>query len=148
MSSDVKDKSGMWKRIFDVVTLISAVLFVCVLLLLIVSHWIDPHEHHVSFSEDFHVSVYDRHLAFFNVSEYGPYTGSIIALDIGGVMPSIKKVSFGYTFGIYYRYFKWADTNDVLWTLLINLWYLLVLFSALPVIRCIRIKLRISKEKE
>jgi len=124
----------MWKRIFNFVTIISTALFILILLLLVLSHWIDPHEHRLSFSKDFHVSVYDRDLAFFNNSEYGPYRGSIIALDVQGQMPSIRKVAFGYTFGIYFRYFKWADTGDVLWTLLLNLWYLLALFSVLPVI--------------
>lgn len=134
VQSDVKGESVMWKRIFNFVTIISTALFILILLLLVLSHWIDPHEHRLSFSKDCHVSVYERYLAFFNVAEYGPYTGSIIALDVKGVMPSIDEVSFGYRFGIYYRYFKWADSGDVLWTLLLNMWYLLCLFSILPVI--------------
>lgn len=141
--SGLKGKAGICKRVFDFFTYISTGLLICVLLLLIASPWIDPDEHRISFSKDFHVSVGDRYLAFFNNSEYGLYRGSIIALDNNGVMPSIDEVSFGYRFGIYYRYFKWTETGDVLWTLLINMWYLLALFSVLPVTRFIRFKLRV-----
>ena len=90
---------------------------------------------HLSLSPSFHFGVASRglesRLILFNDSQYGPYRGSIVRW--WGVM-NRSTTGFGDAFGIYYRHFVWSD-GRVLWTLFVSLWYPLVLFGTLAVIR-------------
>ena len=64
-------------------------------------------------------ACYDGRVEFFNDEEYGPYHGSIIALTSHDWPPErifSKQQAFGDICGIYYRYFRWADSGAVLWT--------------------------------
>jgi hypothetical protein len=86
-------------------------------------------------------------LAFYS-DPSGPYTGSIIALaDPETPRESIPRIrGFGPLAGAYYRHITFPD-GDVLWTLLIGVWYPIVAFSILPLVRAIR-SLRSRKRSE
>ena len=76
-------------------------------------------------------------MSFFSDKEYGPYHGSIIAVT-SPEWP-IKRIfskqrAFGDFCGIYYRYFRWADSGNVLWTLSVSLFYPMIVFAVLPTI--------------
>ena len=70
----------MKSRIFNTLSLISAILLACTIILWAWSFWTDPRKDCLSFSGDFHVAVQDGRVSFFSDKEYGPYHGSIIAL--------------------------------------------------------------------
>ncbi|MEX0712327.1 MAG: hypothetical protein WD278_08250 [Pirellulales bacterium] len=96
-----------------------------------------PWEHSLSFGESFHVGVFNRgldsRLVCFSHSKY-PYFGSIIGIvdAEGNIYPPLKRrVAFGDTWGVYYRYFQWSDS--ILWTLMFSLWYPIALFATMPV---------------
>jgi len=127
----------MKSRIFNTVSLISAILLACTIFLWAWSFWTDPRKDCLSFSGDFHVAVQHGRVVFFNVKDYGPYHGSIIALTspewpIERIFS--KQQAFGDICGIYYRYFRWADSGDVLWTLSVSLFYPMIVFAVLPTI--------------
>jgi hypothetical protein len=128
------------RRTFNIITLVSAILLGGSLFLLFISCKINPRDSHLSLCDTFHISVFERRLAFFNSSEYGPYRGSIIGFadSNGNIQPPLEcDIGFGDTMGIYYRYFHWKD-GGVLWTLMISLWYPTIVFSVLPILLCIR----------
>lgn len=127
----------MFRRIFNILSLISGSLLACTIVLWAWSFWADARKHCISFSTDFHFAVQDGRVSFFNDKEYGPYRGSIIALTspewpIERIFS--ERRGFGDTAGIYYRYFRWADSGAVLWTLSVSLVYPLVVFTLLPAI--------------
>ena len=129
----------MVHRVFAIAAIVSTVLLGVTILLLVASSYdFDPHNHRqhlVSLTEDCHVTVARGRIVFFNNVEYGPYHGSIIQLsdDKGIAHPRIDKNGFGDTWGIYYRHFRWLDSGDVIWTVMISLAYPLVVFAVLPV---------------
>jgi hypothetical protein len=128
------------RRILNIITLVSAILLGGVFVLLLISSKNNPRDYHLSFCNTFHIGVFDKRLAFFNNSDYGPYYGSIIGLvdDQGNIQPPLERdIGFGETMGIYYRYFHWKD-GGVLWTLMISIWYPAILFAVLPILWCIR----------
>lgn len=84
----------------------------------------------ISLSEDFHISLMDGRLVFYNSLDYGPYQGSM--LSMGGVDVPVVR-GFGDWVGVYYRNIKWADGASLL-TLAVSLWYPLILFSVLAMI--------------
>ena len=93
-----------------------------------------------SFSDDSHAGVgargLDSRIVFFSDAEYGPYHASIIGLadaDGNDYPPLILEESFGDSLGIYYRSFQWSDST--LWTLMVTLWYPIVLFAIMPLAR-------------
>ena len=115
----------------------SALLLAASLVLLLASCGLDPTDHHVSFSDSFHVGVgrrgADLRIFFFNDSEYGPYQGSVIGIidADGNVYPPLEREeAFGDAWGIYYRYFQWSDAT--LWTLAVSLWYPIAFFAIAP----------------
>ena len=122
----------MSHRLFSVLPLISATLLACTAILWPWSFWTDPRRDCLSFSDDFHGAVQYGRVSFFNVKEYGPYHGSIISLGDGREFA--EQRGFGDTAGIYYRYFRWADSGAVLWTLSVSLAYPLVGFAVLPLV--------------
>jgi len=102
-------------------------------------------------------------LEIFNDSQYGPYSGSIIALSDDKHPPkavwdwrvsenygvgkeyifdgkgAIQVTGTGADFpGIYYRHFQWPNTSQPLWTLMVSLWYPLFIFSILPSVWILR----------
>jgi hypothetical protein len=67
----------------------------------------------------------------FNDQEYGPYGGSIITFA-DGEGRSALEVNTGFDCpGIYYRYFRFRQIQYELWTLMVSLWYPLVVFGLL-----------------
>nr|MDQ3333173.1 hypothetical protein [Planctomycetota bacterium] len=70
-------------------------------------------------------------LSFYNAGWYGPYTGSLISLmtDEGEVPRFTYKKAFGRKWGVYYRDFLYEDGGR-LWTLSIDLWWLVAVFAA------------------
>ena len=112
----------------------SCAAFVALLLgLATASVWINPWDHYLSISQQFHIGIWGRgvdiRLVFFNDADYGPYRGSMISLD--GNPPVDRAVYFGDTAGIYYRYFGVTDSS--LWTLMLSIWYPIALLAILPV---------------
>ena len=125
----------MSRRIFNALSLISAILLVGTAMLWVWSYWTDPRKECLSFSGDFHVAVRSGRVSFFSDKEYGPYRGSIIALT-SPERPAerifAERRGFGDTAGIYYRYFRWADSGAVLWTVSVSLVYPLIVFMLSP----------------
>src|SRR5271157_3829938 len=127
----------MFRRIFNTLSLFSAILLACTIILWAWSFWTDPRKDCVSFSGNFHVAVENGRVSFFNVKDYGPYHGSLISLSSaqGPAFPAFaERRGFGDTLGVYYRYFRWADSGIVLWTLSVTLLYPMVVFAMLPTI--------------
>jgi hypothetical protein len=75
----------------------------------------------ITIRQDFHVSVANGHVVYFNDPQYGPYQGSIVGFE-GAKYPLSK--GFGYAAGIYYRHFTWP--NYVLWTLAVHTFWFFV----------------------
>ena len=135
----------MTRRLIKFVTVLSTVLLVLTVLLFLAGFVINPWEHYLSIGDDFHVSFSARGLVsriiFFNDAEYGPYRGSIIQLvdDRGNAFPKLKREeAFGDSWGIYYRYFEWSRSGSRLWTLMVTLWYPIIIFATLPSIRVLK----------
>lgn len=132
---------NMLRRTFKIATTISWALLVTTFLLWIAAFWIDPWSHRISLGDNFHISVggsdwWDVSLVVFNDAEYGPYRGSIIGFsdNEGHSFPKFdREIYYGDTWGVYYRYFRWLD-QSVLWTLMVSLWYFIIVFSMLPLI--------------
>lgn len=125
-------------RALRIATWISTGCLGFTLVLAIASAWINPWDHHLSISEDFHIGVWGRgwdvRLVFFNDRNYGPYRGSVISLDGFPVMQ--QELGFGDTAGIYLRYFHWS--HETLWTFMLLIWYPTVMFAILPVWQLLR----------
>ena len=124
----------MIHRIFNTLSLISALLMACTVILWAWSFWTDPYKSNLSASNAFHIGLYDGRVEFFS-DKFGPYHGSIIALT--SPERPIERIfaerrGFGDTAGIYYRYFRWANSGAVLWTLSVSLFYPMIVFAVLP----------------
>ena len=117
----------MNRHIFNTLSLISAILLACTIISWPWSYRTDPREDRLSIGDSFHMGAYNGRVSFFNVKEYGPYRGSTI-----GSEPDERR-EFGDTLGIYYRYFRWADSGAVLWTLSVSLVYPMIVFLMLPI---------------
>jgi hypothetical protein len=121
--------------ILNTLSLISAILLACTVFLWVWSFWTDPRKDCVSLSGNFHVAVENGRASFFNMKDYGPYHGSVISLSSGeetAYSAFAERRGFGDTLGIYYRYFRWADSGIILWTLSVTLLYPMIVFSLLP----------------
>ncbi len=133
-------------RLFRYAVITSAVLLVVSVLLLLAGFAANPLERRLSVTQDFHICLWrhrdvDVRLVFFNDHEYGPYLGSILGIvdDQGNVHPPLAGEScWGDCCGIYWRHFRWREAwgraDPVLWTLMVSLWYPLILLSILPVL--------------
>ena len=132
----------MMGRIFNIASLIFAAMLACTMLLWLSAFVVNPWDHSLSVTSDFHVGIWGGfdglpvgNVVFFNNKEYGPYRGSIITLsgDDGGLPPSLQATAWGPAYGVYYRHFHWLDSGTNLWTLMVSLAYPFALFSVLPV---------------
>jgi hypothetical protein len=128
----------MMRSIFNSVTMVSTVMLALTVLLFVTGYVIGPWSPTLSLRHDFHLRVWNRgpnsRLVFFNDAEYGAYCGSIIGLvDADGVDRSLEREEWFDAWGIYYRFFQWPDYK--LWTLMVTLWYPIVLFAFAPGLR-------------
>ena len=129
----------MARRALKILTVLSTMVHGAAVLLFLGGFGLNPWDHYVSFSDSCHVGVwgrgFDSRIVFFSDAEYGPYCGSIIGLvDADGhVYPPLEhEEAFGDSWGIYYRYFQWSDAT--LWTLMVSLWYPIVIFAIMPLL--------------
>ena len=71
--------SKMKSRIFNTLSLISAILLACTVILWVWSFWANPYKSNLSVSNALHIGLCDGRIEFFS-DKFGPYHGSIIAL--------------------------------------------------------------------
>ena len=125
----------MSHRVFVIAAILSTVLLGLTTILFIGclcdAFDIDPRVHHLSITDDFHVAVWRGSIAFFNKADE-PYGGSVICLSDSTHPPRMDKAGFGFTLGIYYRYFRFWDSGEVIWTVMVSLAYPAVIFGILP----------------
>lgn len=150
-------------RKFNVASLVSLVLAIFILVLWLLTFAVTPWDHRISFTRNFHVSVWSGfsgdtlgRLVVFNNAQYGPYRGSIMSIggknthetrwgwhmrdyDFGQITfttqkGEVDKVRVCDLPGIYFRDFQIHSENRPLWTLMVSLWYPLFLFSILPAV--------------
>lgn len=124
--------------------LIGACIAVSGVCLFALSFTIDPWSHQVSFTSDFHVTMYGKgvqsNITFFNDLDYGPYRGSTISLAGPDDDPFLAEhYGFGRSFGIYWRYFLWKDGGK-LWTLMISVWHPIISGISMITLACLRFK--------
>ncbi len=113
------------------------VLSCLTVILLVLSLAMNPWDHRISLSDDFHVGLWAGRAVFFNDAEYGPYRGSIIGLtdsDGNADPPLEREIKWGDSLGVYFRYFRWPDST--LWTLMVSLLWPLAIFG-LPTAICV-----------
>lgn len=134
--------SGIGRVWFNRCCIVSVTLLAATLILLPFSWVANPRLHYVSLTDTLHVGLCCRGLrdldrggclVFFNDSLRGPYRGGLISVNIEGVVyggPD-HEVRADW-FGVYYRYFRWPD--DMVWTLMIRLFYPILLFAVLPTV--------------
>lgn len=114
---------------------ISAILFLGFICLYIIVWFLNPNQNldwsYFSLGKDFHIAItknWGGNFVFFN--QDSPYTGSIIKFAGD---KTIKE--WGLTgWGIYFRHIDNSVQKSVWWTLMISLWYPIIMFGALPVI--------------
>jgi hypothetical protein len=114
---------------------VSLVICVASTILFFVSFAINPWDHRVSVVDDFHIGLWRGQIVFFNDAEYGPYRGSIIKIvdEDGSSHPPMEQETYwGETWGVYYRYFRWAGYT--LWTFMVSLLWPVAIFGAPPAI--------------
>jgi hypothetical protein len=124
----------MLRSISKRLSLISAMCLACTIILWVGSYWTEPLKDSLSLSNAFHITVCAGRVEFFNIKEAGPYHGSIIALSDGFHPVFSERRAFGDAFGVYYRYFRWANSGVVYWTLSVTLLYPFLVFAVLPTI--------------
>jgi hypothetical protein len=90
---------------FNIVSLVSLVLAIFTLFLWLATFWVNPWDHRVSLTNNFHVSVWNGfsgdtlgRLIIFNNAQYGPYRGSIMLLTDSNQPPPIVR---GWSIGHY-----------------------------------------------
>ena len=106
---------------------------------------LNPWDHRVTLTPDFRFGVWsgfshlnpvlgfscsDPVLVFFNQNE-GPYRGSLITVEGDPHPPMVTGVDWEFP-RIYYRRIRWDDS--LTWTLMVSLWYPLILFAIGPLI--------------
>ena len=127
----------MLRRAFNFACLVSAALLGFTLVLSAASSDFDTPDYHLSLSDGFHIGLlrFGRdslgRIAFYNNAEYGPYRGSLLFLEEPPPMP--RRVDFRCRYGICYCDYLWED-GVALWTLMVSLWYPVLLFGVLPLI--------------
>ena len=122
----------MATKTFQFVCVLSFVLCGITVLLFALSFVLNPWDHRISFTDDFHVGLMQGRVVFFSDAEPGPYQGSIIGIvdDNGNVYPPLEReIGWGDTLGIYFRYFRWTDSDSTLWTLTVSLLWPLAIFG-------------------
>jgi hypothetical protein len=141
----------MARLVLRIVTGISAALLAFTALLVVASYFFSPWEHYyVSWNQTAHVGVwgrdFDPRLVFFSDPD-GPYRANTtrILVDEQGYPYRPRVEGFGDSWGIYFRYFQWPNTE--LWTLTVSLWYPMAIFAILPAIRWLAGSLRRRNRK-
>ena len=132
---------------------LSGVGLAATVLLAVSSNWINAWDHRLTLNDNFHVGIWALRswnpcLVFFNDAD-GPYRGSIMGLvdDNGNRFPrDLEEWGFGDSAGMYFRHFLWRKSNATLWTLAISLWYLIALFTILPMWAVVRFGRRYRDE--
>ena len=121
----------MKSRIFNTLSLISAILLACTIILWVWSFWADPRADYLSFSGDFHVGFFDGRIDFFSDKD-GPYhPGSEISRS--GKDQLAEHHAYGDWLGVFYRYFRFVPSGAVFFTFSVSLLYPMVLFLMLPI---------------
>jgi hypothetical protein len=125
----------MMSRGFTTSALASTLLLAVALVLFLSAFRESSHEPLVSHSPAFHftatrgsLSPPDARLAFFD-SPMGPYSGSLVFLDF--IDEGVQVDAFGDSMGVYYRRIRWPS-GECNWTLMVSLWYPIIVFSILP----------------
>jgi hypothetical protein len=131
-------------KLLTICTYISAALFIgfAGIYIYILVHDYNPYaeDHNVYLSrallhDSFHVAITQGgggSLLFFN--QPTPYTGSIISF--AGDDTVTERGLTGY--GIYFRLIKYLDKRETSWTLMISLWYPIIMFFILPTVFAIK----------
>lgn len=129
----------MQNRLFNVASVVSAVLLCLIVVAWFAAGAVDPRKHFVCLSNGWHLSINargaDARLQVFNDPSYGPYIGSIIGLAGDRNGPKVSGV--GDVAGVYYRMIRWPDGTS-LWTLSLSLVYPLLVTLPLPLTWLIR----------
>jgi hypothetical protein len=117
-------------------TILSTVLFVGSAVALAWGSQLNPWEHHIVLGPKLAVGVWglwewewDTRVVIWDDLEYGPYRGSIYNVS-DGQGPRMRGFD---GIGIYYRNLE-AGSQSRFWTLMVSLWYPVILFAILPVI--------------
>lgn len=87
-------------------------------------HWF-----YISLGSELHVAVasnWGGNLVFFNQAV--PYTGSLVS--IAGDKSVVERGWTGY--GIYFRSIEHTNKDQTWWTLMVSLWYPVIIFGILP----------------
>ncbi len=134
----------MNRRLFNITSLLSAVLLGASLALSLATLWLNPWQHRISFTPQFHVGVSNGrgnfasglgNLVFFSSEEWGPVFNAITGLaDRNGkvhLVPGLDRDVLWNSFGVYYRCLYRHDSTTH-WTLAIDLVYPLLLLAILP----------------
>ena len=144
------------KRLRTISVMVSAI--VCGLLVVIfpVSYHLDPGKHGVAVTSSFHVCFFDGGVWFYSHDKQ-PYMGSITSIglpdaheiyrgwhtadgayDVGQITfigkfgEFVDKKNFCTLPGVYFRYFQVHGQIRSLWTLMLSLWYPILLLAVLP----------------
>lgn len=80
----------------------------------------------VSIGNDFHISLMDGSIVFYNNTGYGPYRGSMI--DVMGAPNGPTVQGFGMGIVVYFRDIQWPN-GDRLWTLMVSLFVPMFFFA-------------------
>jgi hypothetical protein len=127
----------MMRRLFNYISLASAILAVCAMVLWLTGSHLNPQDNHISLAQKFHVGILHNYsessLVAFNNAEFGPVFNLMtgIADAEGNVYRCVQQDVLWNSGGIYYRYIEGRD-GTVDWTLAVNMCDLIVLFAILP----------------
>jgi hypothetical protein len=127
----------MTGRLLNYITFASAILAGCTLILYLTESHLNPWDHRISITPEFHVGVMHdftrSSLAIFNSAEFGPIFNAVTGIaDSEGKVHLVVAQDVGWQFGgIYYRYIQRRD-GIIFWTLAVNVGYPLLLFTVLP----------------
>ena len=132
-------------RIASGACLASAMLWVLSVVGAFLTLALNPWDHHLSPTPEFRVGVWsgfslphpvrglcnpDPVLVFFNQID-GRYRGSLYTVEGDPHPPVVTRVDWGFP-RIYYRHFRYDKAVE--WTLMVSLWYPLILFAIGPVV--------------
>ena len=123
----------------------SAVLWLLSLIAAVLTLALNPWDHHVTINPDCRLGVWsgfsdgiDPVLVFFNRQvgcdhDHGPYRGSLITVEGDPWPPVVTGVDWDFP-RIYYRHIRSGWDDSVVWTLMVSLWYPLILCAIGPII--------------
>ena len=146
-------------RLANGACLTSATLWLLSLIAAFLTPALNPLDHHVTINPDCRLGVSsvfngsnfpDPVLVCFN-HEQGPYRGSLITVDGDPRPPVVTGVDWEFP-RIYYRHIHSRRDDSVIWTLMVSLWYPLILFAIGPLVwgvsrwRRSRVKVELSPE--